>query len=413
MASRSGQFRLRAFRRVAAAALSQALLFACGAGAVTAQRAGLPATALVLGLVALWIAAATAWAARPRPVARAPAPVHDAEADAIRAEQRLLRSLIDQTPAPLLMLRADGSLRAGNRAARALFRVDDRLPSPSPALLDALAAGPGGGRTTVELDTEAGPHTYAMSLADLAGPDGDIRLAALLDIQPEIHAAEAAALRDLMQVLSHEIMNALTPVASLAATAVELLEDGTAASTALARDATATLARRAEGLMRFVDAYRTLARLPPPVPQPVGLIALMDEAGRLFRSRWAPKGVRLDLTPPSPDMIVRLDPDLTIHALSNLLSNAAEAALGGTARPPRVELAVRPRDDGAILVVADSGPGVAEADRDRIFHPFFTTKAEGTGVGLSFARQVALSHGGDLTLAPAAPNEGATFLLRL
>jgi two-component system nitrogen regulation sensor histidine kinase NtrY len=252
-----------------------------------------------------------------------------------------------------------------------------------------------------------------MSLADLAGPQGDIRLAALLDIQPEIHAAEASALRDLMLVLSHEIMNALTPVASLAATATELLEDEDPKSLALAREAVTTLGRRAEGLMRFVDAYRTLARLPPPAPRAVSLGELMGEAERLFRSRWDPKGVALELIRPNPDIIVKLDPDLTIHALSNLLSNGAEAALADPARPPRVRLAARPETSGATLVVADSGPGVSAEHRERIFQPFFTTKAEGTGVGLSFARQVALSHGGDLALAPLAPGEGAVFLLRL
>ncbi len=399
------------FRRIALAALGQALLFACGAAALWALLQGLYASALSLLLAAIWLGAASAWAARPRPRPTPPAPQPDAEA--ARAELRLLRSLIDQTPAPLLMLHADGAVRAGNRAARALFRTDDRLPSPPQALLQALRNGSGAERLTLELDTTAGKHTYAMSVADLAGPQGDIRLAALLDIQPEIHAAEAAALRDLMQVLSHEIMNALTPVASLAATAAELLDDETPASLALARDAVSTLGRRAEGLMRFVDAYRTLARLPPPAPRAVSLGELMDEAGRLFRSRWNPRGVDLELIRPSPDIILKLDPDLTIHALSNLMSNGAEAALATPTRPPTVRLAARPETAGATLVVADSGPGVSDEHRERIFQPFFTTKSEGTGVGLSFARQVALSHGGDLALAPPAPGEGAVFLLRL
>lgn len=165
--------------------------------------------------------------------------------------------------------------------------------------------------------------------------------------------------------------------------------------------------------MRFVDAYRTLARLPPPAPRAVSLGELMDEVARLFRSRWDPKGVDLDLIRPSPDIILKLDPDLTVHALSNLLSNGAEAALTAPTRLPTVRLAVRPETTGATLVVADSGPGVAAEHRERIFQPFFTTKTEGTGVGLSFARQVALSHGGDLALAPPAPGEGAVFLLRL
>jgi signal transduction histidine kinase len=111
------------------------------------------------------------------------------------------------------------------------------------------------------------------------------------------------------------------------------------------------------------------------------------------------------------ELVVKLDPDLMIHALMNILSNAAEAALSTLANP-RVSLVAGAGPSGGVeLVIADNGPGVAEAERDRIFQPFFTTKAEGTGVGLSFARQVALSHGGTLTLAPGSPGKGATFVL--
>ncbi|WP_158912577.1 PAS domain-containing sensor histidine kinase [Caulobacter sp. S45] len=399
------------FKRVVLLGLGQVLLFACGVGATVSIQAGLYACALALALTALWLGASAAWAGRPSPPMRAAPPMPDMEA--VRADQRLLRSLIDQTPAPLLMLHPDGVITAGNRAARTLFRTDDRLVAPPTALTEALKAGASGGRLTVELVAETSRRTYAMSLADLAGPHGTIRLAALLDIQPEIHAAEAAALRDLMQVLSHEIMNALTPVASLAATATELLADETPASLALARDAVATLARRAEGLMRFVDAYRTLARLPPPDPKPTSLAGLMEETARLFRSRWEPRGVRLELTCPSPDVVLELDADLAIHALSNILSNGAEAALETPARTPTVRFAAQTDPAGATLTISDSGPGVSREHRERIFQSFFTTKPEGAGVGLSFARQVALSHGGDLTLSAQAPGEGAVFLMRL
>jgi len=235
----------------------------------------------------------------------------------------------------------------------------------------------------------------------------------LLDIQPEIRAAEAAALRDLLQVLSHEIMNALTPIASLAGTAVDLLGDETPASNAQARDAVETVARRAEGLTRFVDAYRTLARLPPPSLKSTRLSALLGEVARVFRSRWERLGVMLELNEPALDFDLDLDMDLLVHALMNVMSNGAEATLAGPGEKRLVKLTARARDKGAVLTIEDSGSGVAAADRERVFRPFFTTKAEGTGVGLSFARQVALSHGGDLALLPQRPGIGAEFLLTI
>jgi len=154
-----------------------------------------------------------------------------------------------------------------------------------------------------------------------------------------------------------------------------------------------------------------MARLPPPNLKPVDLGALLDEVARVFRSRWDAQGVALEVNRPALAVIVDMDLDLMVHALMNILSNGAEATLGAGSR--QVSLAGEPLDAGARLTIRDSGPGVAPVDRDRIFQPFFTTKAEGTGVGLSFARQVARSHGGDLTLLPQQTGAGAVFVLNL
>jgi len=404
-----------AWSRPLGAAATQALVFVCGALAVLAIQGSLYACGLVCALAGIWLAA---WAAtRSRAPARRGALSKAAAPSASRAPD-LLANLLDQTPAPLLIRRPDGVIRAGNRAARALFHTDDRLLDPPQALVQALRDGAPGERLTLSLahaGAAGGVRTYAMPLTDVTGPAGAVtRLAALLDIEPELRAAEAGALRELLQVLSHEIMNALTPVASLAATAVELMEDQTPASTALACEAVATLGRRAEGLTRFVEAYRTLARLPPPRLAPTAIAALLDETARLFRSRWSTLGVELETrVAPVGDLVVKLDTDLMIHALMNILSNAAEAALSAPT-PPRVSLAAAAGPGGGVeLAIADSGPGVSAQDRDRVFQPFFTTKADGTGVGLSFARQVALSHGGTLTLAPDTPGKGATFVMTL
>jgi two-component system nitrogen regulation sensor histidine kinase NtrY len=398
------------FRRYGRA-LGQALLFACGIGVVVALHFGLYGCTAVLVLLAAWMASVAIW-----PTYEIGSPsVRDPTEPATpsKAEQRWLGSLLDQTPAPLLVLHPDGVIRTGNRAARTLFRTDDRLVQPPEALVAALNSPSSTERLTVILDGEGGPSAYAVSMSDLIGPDGALRLAVLLDIQPEIRAAEAAALRDLLQVLSHEIMNALTPIASLAGTAVDLLGDETPDSTSQARDAVETLARRAEGLTRFVDAYRTLARLPPPSLKPTRLGALLSEVERVFRSRWERQGVTLEVNEPALDFDLDLDMDLLVHALMNVLSNGADAALAGSGGKRLVKLTARARDSGAWLTIEDSGAGVAPADRERVFRPFFTTKAEGTGVGLSFARQVTLSHGGDLVLLPQRAGTGAEFLITI
>ena len=399
-----------AFRRSAATAWGAFLPLACGAGAALCLQRGLFACAAVLLLTGLWSAAHTAWVIwRKAPVQEQPLAAAGAS---VEADLRLARSLLDETPAPLIIAGPDGALSAGNRAARRLFRVDDRLVEPPPELSAALGQGDGGRRLTVRLDTPDGPHLYAVSIAELISPRGALRLAILIDIEPEMRAAEAAALRELMQVLSHEIMNALTPVASLAGSARDILLEQ-ASPPAEAVDALAILARRAEGLTRFVEAYRTLARLPEPVLARVRLRDLLEEAARLFRGRWAAQGVRLDLVEPDHEAVLEIDLDLMVHALANVLSNGAEAALTGGDAEPVVTLAADVSEGSARLIIDDNGPGVRPADREAIFRPFFTTKSQGSGVGLSFARQVAFSHGGSLVVTSPGPAGGARFILAL
>lgn len=396
-------------RRLWAGLLAQAAVFVCGGVAVLAWRAALPANTLLLALIgagaAFWVAARTSRDAEAG--RREPEPPPD-NLDRERA-RRTLQAYLDQAPTPLVTWRPGGPTTAVNRAARRLFRTDDVIAGPSGELLTAALEGSPDIRRTVRLTADGVARTYALSIAEVVGAGGALRLAALTDIEAEIQAAEAAALRELLQVLSHEIMNSLTPLASLAQSAAEALADGRPEDLPVARESVAVIARRADGLHRFVEAYRRLARLPEPAPQRVSLTGLLDEAARLFETRWGPLGVRLDYAPPKPDIVIRLDPDLTAQALLNLLTNAAEAALCGDRAPPTVRLTAQPSGEGAAIVVEDNGPGVPEAQASEVFRPFFTTKPEGSGIGLSLARQAVVSQGGQLLLESS--EAGARFIL--
>jgi len=402
------------FRRAIWTVVRASSLVGAGALASATWRSHLWACVLLLAIFVLWTIGQAAWLEATRPgLAPAAAPLEPK--DGAYAQIHLFKTLLDHSPAPLITVSHDGALRAGNRAARRLFRTDDRLIDPPPDLVTALTQSDPGRRLTIALPTAEGSHAYAVSIAHLIDARGPTRLAALIDIQPEIRAAEAAATRDLLQVLSHEIMNALTPVASLAATAKDILEDADSAPLIQARDAVDTVARRAEGLNRFVEAYRSLARLPEPALAPVSATALLHEVAQLFHGRWAGQGVVLTLEKPRPDIILDLDRDLMVHALGNLLSNGAEAALEGMSGRAEVSLGMEMAQGRARITVRDNGPGVDPANAEAIFQPFFTTKPHGSGIGLSFARQVAASHGGTLrlSLGQQAVRAGAMFILTL
>jgi two-component system nitrogen regulation sensor histidine kinase NtrY len=391
------------FRRALRNAAPPFGLFGAGIAAALSWTHGLYATAAFAGVIAAGVGALVFMKLH-APPAKPIVPARERFKDG--QEHGALRAFLDEAPAPLLLMSSDGAVRVINRAARSLFGVDDRVPSPPAALTEATRRLVPGERATIALTVEGRMRTFALSVADVE----DQRLAVLVDVQAEMLAAEAAALRELLQVLGHEIMNSLTPVASLAETARELVLEG--ASLDLAQDALETLARRTRGLERFVSAYRQLARLPSPTIKTVKLGELTADVAALFEGQWKASGVRFEATT-TGDELVRTDPDLLTQALLGLLANGAEAALASGQASPTVTLRANRTPVALEFKVEDSGAGVPTQHRDRIFRPFFTTKPEGTGVGLSLARQIVSSLGGELLLCDTSSGAGAAFVIRL
>lgn len=382
------------------------LLVVAGAGAGMAWRAGYMASlALCLGLGGWALGRIVdAALARREQAGRAEGEAWSAVLERER-EARRLTAFLDHAPVPLLAMRSRGVLSAINLSARRFFSTDDVIVDAPPALVAAVLGAVPGVRQTLALDLGGATRTYALTIAEVVSDGEFVRIAALVDIQAEVQAAEAAALSELMQVLSHEIMNSLTPVTSLALSTAALLQgpDEGHPRHHEAREAAESMARRAEGLLRFVEAYRELARLPPPRVRDVDVAGLIEDVALLFRSRWSPRGVVLNVAieavPEAP-----LDRDLISQALLNVLTNAAEAALEG-AGPPVVDLAAGRTPGGRLSIsVRDNGPGVELPDPSVILRPFFTTKPHGTGIGLSLARQVMLAHGGEIAVRQADPS---------
>ena len=372
-----------------------------GAAAMLAAVQGLYATALLGLLIAAWIAVQSMVDASRRIVVPPPPPPPAALPD--EEERRRLIAYLDLSPAPLVALDERGRLSAVNRAARHLFGRNDVVPEPPAALIAALTAPGPPGTATIELSDTGEPRNYVLATGDLALSGRMIRIGALIDIDAELKAAEATALRELVQVLSHEIVNALTPIASLAETAVAMLDDPVPALPEI-RDALSIVARRAASLHRFGESYRSLARLPAPLLQRIAVPRLVDDLATLFATRW-PTIALVAETSSAPAYIVA-DPDQLTAALWAVLQNAAEVQHDTQA--PQVTLSVRALLNKTLITIADKGPGMSEPVQAEIFRPFFTTKAEGTGIGLALGRQILRSHKGDLSLASSSPT-GSRF----
>jgi len=384
-----------ASRRIGYTVAGQALLFGCGAAAATAWFAGFYASLVLAALLAAWLAALALLRLLPRRLEQ----IQPRRIEANEAERAVLHAVLDQTPTPLLAINRDSRLRVLNRAARRVFATDEVVVDPPPELARPANGG----------EIRLGGRVHRMEIARVEGLGPVRTIIVLSDIEDALRATEARATRELLQVLSHEVMNALTPIASLSESAAEALARPDPPLDPL-RDMVETLARRTAGLRHFTQAYRQLARLPEPTREPVRLSEIVDDAERMFVARWGDR-VGLEVVP-ARDGIVPVDRAQLGQALWALLQNAAEAALAGCLTP-NVRLSVTSNEGRGVFLVEDNGPGIDAEHAERIFQAFFTTKAEGNGVGLSLARQIARGHGGELTLRPMPEREGAAFELRI
>ena len=392
------------YRRLLIAFGAQFGWFIAGAAAWLALSHGLYASAIVCALAAIALASlgltTSAFRLGRGLLRRAalPGTIFTAE-----LSRRRLQVLLDQTPSPLLLQTEGGQLIAVNRAARTLFDVSYALPLTSRRQLmnddDAAPAG----LAALPGQIKWKGQTFAVHLAEMAQDERLSHLAVLTDISADVRAAEASALRDLLRVLNHELMNALTPVASMSKSALDLLGDDTPESRAQAAKALERVVARTENLSDFINAYRSLSRLPPPVLRPVDIDEWVETTAEAFAAQWSKdalageKGVALDLDV-IPGLQAVMDEDQMWLCVGNLMNNGAQAALE---RPdPRVRLRIG-REHGAVaFTVEDSGAGIPPDKQDQVFLPFYTTKETGTGVGLSLARQIVQGHGGLLSLTP-------------
>src|SRR4051794_14702523 len=322
------------------------------------------------------------------------------------AETRYLAAIVDDAPSALLTLDEDGRIEILNKAARQLFaryplhRVED-LEELGPELSAAVRLPPGTRKIT-RLILDGVPQKAIFASAQVARLDQPVTVLSILPVQSELGALEVAAQVDLVRVLTHEIMNSLTPVTSLARSGADLVAAAKdAAGLAEARVATETVARRAEGILHFVQSYREFAQTPDVHRRTFKARSWGEELLQLALANAGERSIdaRLEVEPETLNLTA--DPELLAQAVLNLLRNAVRVT--AEVASPIVVLSISRNRHGQFLVeVRDNGPGISADKHEDVFLPFYTTHKGGSGVGLSFARQVALAHGGSIAALDAA-----------
>lgn len=338
-------------------------------------------------------------------------------------QARYLSALVDHVPVALLVIHSDGKIDLLNNAARRLLNTASlaavsELHQYGPAFQRDIAQTKAGEKKLTRLVEDEFERHLIMSTTQITVGGDAQRIVSLQDIQSELDATELTAWQDLVRVLSHEIMNSVTPIASLARTASDLVDEisDTAGGDQAkpvdlkdVRDSVRTVARRSEGLMHFVQSYKQLTQMPPPKLAKTNLKEYLERLKTLMQAEWKGQGIAFHLRVEGDNLVLMADTELLDQVLINLLRNAAHAVADSEVK--QVSLRSRMNERSRITIdVEDSGPGIKPEHAEKIFLPFFTTKPDGSGVGLSLARQIMLVHRGNISAGPGKLG-GARFRL--
>lgn len=323
----------------------------------------------------------------------------------------LLRTVMEEIEVAIFAFDSDGVLRLVNRAGQQLIgRSPEDLvgrPAAEIGLADMLR-----GQPARLLDTAAFPRAarrWGMRRTTFREQGHPHVLVVVADLSKALREQELQAWQRLVRVLGHELNNSLAPIKSIAGSLGSLLERKPPPPDweEDMRSGLDIIATRADGLARFLHAYTRLARLPAPIPARCDLPTLIHRVVALER--------RLPITiEPGPELAFSGDAAQIEQVLINLVGNAAEAALESrtTGRNDAgVRLRWRQAEASVEIEIEDDGPGIAQTAN--LFVPFFTTKPQGSGIGLVLCRQIAENHGGTLDLSNRAGASGCSATLRL
>lgn len=259
-----------------------------------------------------------------------------------------------------------------------------------------------------------GPQTQSLLLqaSSFSLLQQKIRLYTIKDIRTQLDQKEVESWQKVIRVLTHEIMNSLTPVISLTDMAGIMVQDLNHRSeeTKAIQGALGTAQDRAKGLLNFVKSYRQYLKVPKPNLQPEPIQGFSENLINLLQARLQESHIQLEYSiAPALDKIL-IDQYLLEQVFINLFTNAIEA-LEQQANP-RIEFQVQEDQHRIRFTIKDNGPGISDEILSQIFIPFFTSKENGSGIGLSISRQIVQAHGGRL-FVHTQEGQGATFFVEL
>ena len=327
--------------------------------------------------------------------------IFDKERQEIAAQEKYFGLMLDHVKTGVAVIEHNGRVTYCNNTALALLGIATfghirQLRTVSDSLYNAFQTVTEGNEERASYYNESGKMTIAMTASSATIGKTAVKVIAFNDISSEIAENEQQSWSKLIRVLTHEIMNTVTPIASLSETLLGF-EDVSEE----VRDGLDTISQSSRGLIKFVESYRNLTRVAPPVKKAFYFREVAERVISLTREQALITGAVCTYVEKSEDILLYADEGQITQILINLVKNAIQAEARKIEISAEIDMS-----EHVIINISNDGRPISKESQEEIFVPFFTTKQEGTGIGLSLSRQIMRLHNGSLNLVQS--NESLT-----
>lgn len=345
----------------------------------------------------------------------------------IRAEKEAnyhyFRTIVQHVGIGLITFNKLGEVQIINSAAKNLIGVESinsifELSKVSPKLVESLVKLKTGGSDLIDISVEGSRIQLSVYVIELVLRGEEFKLVSIQNIQSELEEKEMDAWQKLIRILTHEIMNSVTPLSSLAATVEENLIDNVEDDVPIEKEelediylAVKTIKKRSEGLIHFVSDFRNLTRLPEPKVQEEDMQDVIQHILLLLSKEIEENHIDISLNIKPQGLKFNVDKEQIDQVLINILQNAIHAMNENSGERFLLINCFINAYDRPTLTIRDNGSGIDEEALSKIFIPFFTTKKQGSGIGLSLSKQIMRKHGGAISVRSVI-DEGTEFTLR-
>jgi len=336
-------------------------------------------------------------------------------------QHHYLETVIQHIGISLLAFDQSGDVALINNSAKRLFQMGSVrniaiLKNFSTDFVEKIRQLKSGEHALVQVIDNDMILQLAVFATEFRTRNNKITLVSIQNIQSELEEQEMAAWQKLIRVLTHEIMNSITPISSLSATMNSMLSDAEdkISDSELLEDlhnSLYTITKRSNGLISFVDSYRNLTRIPKPEFAILKVADVIKNIKKLLETEIKDKSINCEIEIVPENLEFTADEELIEQVLINLIKNAVHA-LQDCENPELKIRAFLDRRGKVVIQVIDNGPGIITEVIDKIFVPFFTTKPNGSGIGLSLSKQIMRMHGGSLAVQSEVDKK-TVFTLRL